>query len=68
MLPSLHQLSRFFVNAKTHKFENFNDLLINNLKGKLKVITKYLKPLTKKEFVITNTQQFLRLVKRVRLH
>ena len=32
MLPSLHQPACFFATDKTHKFENINDITINNLK------------------------------------
>ena len=71
MLPSSHQPARFFATAKTHKIENINDVIIDNLKLRPiidhtetcyyktgKVITEYLKPLTKNELIITNIQQF----------
>ena len=71
MLPSSHQPARFFATAKTHKIENINDVTIDNLKLRPiidqtetcyyktgKVITEYLKPLTKNELIITNIQQF----------
>ena len=32
MLPSSHQPACFFATDKTHKFENINDITINNLK------------------------------------
>ena len=32
MLPSSHQTARFFATAKTQKFENVNDIAIDNLK------------------------------------
>ena len=32
MLPSSHQAARFFATAKTHRFENINDITIDNLK------------------------------------
>ena len=63
MLPSSHQPARFFATARTHKFENINDITINNLKLRPiidqtgtcycktgKVIAEYLKPLTKYQF------------------
>ena len=60
MLPSSHQSARFFASAKTHKFDNLGDVIVNNLKLRPiidptgaryyktgKVISKYLKSLTK---------------------
>ena len=32
MLSSSHQAARFFATAKTHRFENINDITIDNLK------------------------------------
>ena len=32
MMPSSHQPARFFTSAKTHKFENFDDINIKELK------------------------------------
>ena len=32
MMPSCHQPARFFTSAKTHKFENFDDINIKELK------------------------------------
>ena len=66
-----HQPARFFASAKTHKFGNLSDINLTNLKllpifdqtGTCyyktgKVISNYLKPLTKNKFVINNTQDF----------
>ena len=50
MMPSSHQLARFFTSAKTHKF-----------------VVQYLKPLTKNEFVINNTQDFPSMLNRVEI-
>ena len=71
MLPSSHQAARFFASAKTHQFDNLSDINVTNLKlppiidqtGTCnyktgKVISKYLKPLTKNEFIINNMQDF----------
>ena len=71
MLASSHQPARFFASAKTHKFDNLSDINVTNLKlwpiidqtGTCyyktgKVISKYLKPLTKNEFIINSTQDF----------
>ena len=80
MMPSSHQPARFFTSAKTHKFENFDDINIKELKLRPiidqtgtcyyktgKVIAQYLKPLTKNEFVINNTQDFPSMLNRVEL-
>ena len=80
MPPSSLQAARFFATAKTHKLENINDITIDKLKlhpiidqtGTCyymtgKVIAEYLKPLTKNEFIITNTQQFLSMPNNVPL-
>ena len=80
MLPSSHQPARCFATAKTHKFENINDITVDDLKLRPiidrtgtcyyktgKVIAEYLKPLTKNEFVITNTQQFPSMLNNVPL-
>ena len=79
-MPSSHQPARYFTSAKTHKLENFDDINIKELKlrpildqtgtcyyktGKL--IAQYLKPLTKNEFVINNTQDFPSMLNRVEL-
>ena len=71
MLPSSHQLARFFASAKAHKFDNLSDINVTSLKLRPiidytgtcyyktgKVISKYLKPLTKNELVVNNTQDF----------
>ena len=65
---------------KTHKFENINDITIDNLKLRPimdqtgtcyyrtgKVIAKYLKPLTKNELLISSTQQFPSMLNNVPL-
>ena len=80
MLPSSHQPARFFATAKTNKFENINDITVDNLWLRLiidqtgtcyyktgKTITEYLKSLKKNEFVITNTQQFPSMLNNVPL-
>ena len=80
MLPSSHQPARFFATAKTNKFENINDITVDNLRLRLiidqtgtcyyktgKTITEYLKSLKKNEFVITNTQQFPSMLNNVPL-
>ena len=80
MMPSSHQPARFFTSAKTHNFENFVDINIKELKLRPiidqigtcyckteKVITQYLKPLTKNEFVINNTQGFPSMLNKVKM-
>ena len=71
MLPSSNQPARFFTSAKTHKSDNLSDIKMTNLTLRPiidqtgtcyyktgKFISKHLKPLTKNEFVINNTQDF----------
>ena len=66
--------------AKTHKFENFDDINIKELKLRPiidqtgtcyyktgKVIAQYLKPLTNNEFVINSTQDFPSMLNTVEL-
>ena len=80
MMPSFHQPARFFTSAKTHKFESFDDINIKELKlwpiidqtgtryyKTGKVIAQYLKPLTKNEVIINNTQDFPSMPKGVEL-
>ena len=80
MMPSSHQPARFFTSAKIHKFENFDDINIKELKFRSirdqtgrcyyktgKVIEQYLKPLTKNEFLINNTQDFPSMLNRVEM-
>ena len=80
MMPSSHQPARFFTSAKTHKFENVDDINIKELKPRPvidqtgtcyyktgKVIAQYLKPLTKNEFVINDTQDFPLMLNRVEI-
>ena len=81
MLPSSHQLARFFASAKAHKFDNLSDINVTSLKLRPiidytgtcyyktgKVISKYLKPLTKNEFVINNTQDFPTMLSNMSLY
>ena len=78
MLPWSHQPARFFASAKTHKLDDLSDINVTNLKLRPiidqtgtyyyktgKVILKYLKPLTKNEFVINNTQDFQAMLNNV---
>ena len=80
MMLSSHQPARFFTSAKTQKFENFDDVNIKELKLQPiidqtgtcyyktgNVIAQYLKPLTKNEFLINNTQDFPSMLNRVEL-
>ena len=80
IMPSSHQPARFFTSAKTHTFENFDDINIKELKLRPaidqtgicyyktgKVIAQYPKPLTKNEFVIKRTQEFPSMLNRVEM-
>ena len=76
MRPVSSQSSRFFATAKTHKFKSLDEINIDQLKlrpiiaqtstyiyNASKVIAKYLKPLAKNEFIISDTLTFPDLVK-----
>ena len=78
IICKLEELSRFIPSAKTHKFGDLSDINVTNLKLRPiidqtgtcyyktgKVISKYLKPLTKNEFVINNTQYFTAMLNNV---
>ena len=62
--------------AKSHKFENLNDITVDNLKFRpiiyqtgtytynaAKVISSYLKPLCSNDFNIKDTQSFANIIK-----
>ena len=76
MLPSSHQPARFFASAKAHKLDNLSDINVTSLKLQPiidqtgtcyyktgKVVSKYLKPLTKNEFIINKRTRFSSNVK-----
>ena len=76
MRPTSNQPARFFATAKTHKFNNINEINLNQLKLRpiidqtgtyiydaSKVVAKYLKPLAKNEFTISDTLSFPELLK-----
>ena len=71
MRPSSNQPGRFFATAKTHKFENIEDITVDNLKLRpiidqtntctrdaSKIISDYLQPLAVNDYVINNTLAF----------
>ena len=68
MRPISNQPARFFATAKTHKFKSLEEINVDQLKlrpiidqtgtsiyNASKVIAKYLKPLAKNEFTISDT-------------
>ena len=76
MRPSSNQPARFFATAKTHKFDNFKDINIENLKLRpiidqtgtatyhaSKVVANYLRPLTSNKFVIKDCLLFADILK-----
>jgi len=78
MVPKSNQPGRFFATAKTHKFENFNDINLHKLKirpiidqtgscyyNAAKVISEYLKPIAENEFVIKDTQSFPNMLRQI---
>ena len=78
--PENNRIARFFASVKTHKFENFEDINLEELKLRPiidqtgtcfynagKVIASYLQPLTHNDYVISDTQTFPSLLKDVPL-
>ena len=68
MRPRANQPDCFFATAKTHKFISIEDISLDGLKlrhiyNASKVVAKYLCPLTKNEFSITDTLSFPDLLK-----
>ena len=76
MIPSSNQPARLFATAKTHKLKNNDEITISNLKFRAiidqtgtythktaQIIGEYLKPLSKNEFTIRDTQTFPDMIK-----
>ena len=76
MYPNSNQPARFFATAKSHKFNSLADINLKDLKLRpiidqtntlthkaAKIISKYLSPLGKNDFVITDTLTFPSLIK-----
>ena len=79
MCPVLIQPARFFATAKTHKPNTIEEINVEHLKLRLiidqtgtyiynasKIISKYLKPLAKNKFKISDTLTFPDLLKNLR--
>ena len=77
MRPRSNQPGRFFATAKTHTFEYIEDIPLDSLKllpiidqtgtyiyNASKVVAKYLRPLSKNEFSVTDTLTFRELLKK----
>ena len=78
MCPKSNQPGRYFVTAKTHKFDSVNDITLDKLKlrpiidqtgtyiyNASKVVAKYLRPLSKNKYSIDDTLTFADLLKNV---
>ena len=76
MRPVSNYPARLYTSAKTHKFDNINDVNLDQLKfgpimdqtgtytyNATQVISNYLKPLCINEYNIKNTLQFPQLLK-----
>ena len=74
--PKSNQPGRFFATAKTHKFDSFEDITLEELKirpiidqtgththAAAAIISKHLQPLAKNEYVINNTLLFAESLK-----
>ena len=75
MMPDTHQPARLYGTAKTHKFENYNEITIENIKlrpitdqsgtmtyNASQVIAEYLSPLAKNEYVINDCLTFPKIL------
>ena len=80
MRPSSNYPARLFCTAKTHKFNCFEDININDLKLRpiidqtgyhtydaSKIVSKYLTPLGNNDYVISNTLTFPSLIRNIPL-
>ena len=78
MRPISNQPGRFFATAKTHKFNSFEDITVQNIKlrpiidqtntfshAAAKIVSDYSQPLASNEYVINNTLVFPELVKNI---
>ena len=76
MRPVSNQPARLFATAKTHKFQSFDDITLEDLKLRpivdqtgththkaAKVISQYLKPLAQNEYVLKNSLDFPEILK-----
>ena len=76
MRPASNRPARFFATAKTHKFQSFDEITLDELKLRpivdqtgthtqkaAKVVSKYLKPLGHNEYVIKDSLKFPELLK-----
>ena len=77
MLPSSNQPAQLYGTAKTHKFDDINEITVDSLKFRpiiaqtgtymyktAQVISEYLKPLHENNnFVIKNTQNLAQLIR-----
>ena len=76
MRPNSNQPGRFFATAKTHKFNSFEEMTVENVKlrpiidqtgththAAAKIISKYLQPLAKNDFIIEDSLKFPGILK-----
>ena len=77
MLPSSNQPAQIYGTAKTHKFDDINEITVDSLKFRpiiaqtrtymyktAQVISEYLKPLYENnDFIIKNTQDFAQIIR-----
>ena len=76
MRPVSNQPARFFTTAKTHKFDDYSSINVNNLKlrpiidqsniftyNAAKIVSDYLQPLAQNEYVIKDTLLFAEIIK-----
>ena len=71
MLPASHRPARMYGTAKTHKFENYDDITVENLKlrpimdqsgtmvyNASQIIAEYIRPLNDSKYIINDTLKF----------
>ena len=77
MLPSSNQSAQLYGTARTHKFDDINEITVDSLKFRpiiaqtrtymyktAQVIPEYLKPLYENnDFIIKNTQDFAQMIR-----
>ena len=75
MLPASHRPARMYGTAKTHKFKNYEEITVENLKlrpimdqsgtmvySASQIIAEYIRPLNNSKYIIKDTLQFPKIL------